>query len=74
MATTHENNKRINNLGHKMALDLAQDAKVTIDNDRIDIIGISPVTLALSVGYWLEHSNDYDIDWLVRFMTNETAD
>ena len=74
MATIQENNKRINNLGYKLVEDLARNAKVTIDNGRIDITGLSLVTLPLSLGYWLINPDEYDLDWLTRFMTDEYAD
>lgn len=74
MATIHENNKRINNLNNKLIEDLSQNVKVTIDKGRIDITGLSSVTLPLSLGYWITHPDEYDLDWLTRFMTDEYAD
>lgn len=76
MATVNENNERLYDVAYKIAEDLGRNAEVVVNEDgRIDIIGLSPATLGLAFGDWVHIRPDhFDVDWLGRFMFDETAD
>ena len=76
MATVRKNNKRFDNVVRNIVEDLSRSANVVIkENGRIDIIDMHPETLGLALGYWVHIEPErFDIDWLGRFMRDETAD
>lgn len=55
---------------------MGKHADVVINEDgRINIIGLSHWTLGLAFAEWVHIRPDYfDVDWLGRFLFNETAD
>lgn len=76
MATVQENNNRLYDVACKIVEDLGKHADVVINEDgRINIIGLSHWTLGLAFAEWVHIRPDYfDVDWLGRFLFNETAD
>lgn len=76
MATVQENTKRVNAIGRKMVEELSSCSVegLVVNTGRINIIGMPIEALVLSVGYWITHPDEYDLDWLAKFMTDEYSD
>ena len=77
MATIQQNSRRLDKVAFNFAVSLvrgAKDTKLVVDNGGyISIMNMSPCQLGLSVADWIR-SNPNDVDWLKRFLENETAD